>query len=214
MARITAKLNSNDAIPAVLMTAIIFLALPYANLTKKNPETHLNSMTIIREPLPTIQHMPTTTKSPPQKKIIPKPTISTPVKPNIPLKAITDFNFNLTTPAPDLNLNFSTKPTAPTDSSSILDIASVDQAPRPIVQLNPIYPIRARMRGIEGLVHTEFIVTDSGKTKDIRIIGATPPKIFNRAARHAIECWRFSPATLNNNPVPVIMRQTIKFEIK
>jgi protein TonB len=63
-------------------------------------------------------------------------------------------------------------------------------------------------------VAAEFTITAHGRTQDIRIVSAHPAKIFNRAARHAIARWQFTPAMLNGQPVAVIMHQTIRFKLK
>jgi protein TonB len=125
-----------------------------------------------------------------------------------------DFDITAANVGGDFDVSFAIgKPTG-LNSGTIFNIRDVDRQPSPLIQLKPLYPARARMRKIEGSVSLEFTVSKTGNTKNIKIISANPPKIFNRAAIRAIEHWRFSPAQLSGNSVPVRIRQTIRFELK
>jgi len=87
----------------------------------------------------------------------------------------------------------------------------IDTPVRPLTPLMPVYPRNAANRGIEGSVIVEFTVGADGVPVDVIIVTATPPAIFEEASRHAIRRWRLSPALRDGTPVPVRLRQTIRF---
>lgn len=55
----------------------------------------------------------------------------------------------------------------------------------------PQYPLDAERDGIEGSVTVEFGLTADGRTRDIRVVEATPPNVFDQAAIAAVRNWRF-----------------------
>jgi periplasmic protein TonB len=106
----------------------------------------------------------------------------------------------LKTPPPD------TKPGPPA-----LDIA-VNLVPT--TRVEPIYPPRALRSGIEGNVTAEFTIATDGSVKDVEIIRADPPNIFDRAVIAAIKKWQFTPEIIDGVAVEKRARQDIKFTLK
>lgn len=85
----------------------------------------------------------------------------------------------------------------------------------PIVKVSPQYPQRALQRGIEGWVLVEFTVTASGTTKDITVVDAEPPDIFNRAAVEAARKFKYKPRVIDGQAVEVSgVQNLIRFEIE
>ena len=70
----------------------------------------------------------------------------------------------------------------------------------PFLKLQPEYPSRALSRGIEGFVDLSFDITAAGTTTNIRVIGAEPEGVFERAAIRALERWKYRVPV--NNGVP------------
>jgi len=83
----------------------------------------------------------------------------------------------------------------------------------PTVQFPPHYPPAARLRGVEGFVEVEFIVTEDGRVKEPRVLRAEPESVFERAALRAVAGWRFKPTLRDGEPVPVRARQRIDFNL-
>ena len=73
----------------------------------------------------------------------------------------------------------------------------------PIVKVNPIYPQRAQARGLEGYVLLQYTVTTQGTTRDVIVLDADPPGVFNRAAISAAKKYKYKPRVINGTPVEV-----------
>ena len=83
----------------------------------------------------------------------------------------------------------------------------------PTVQFPPHYPPAARLRGVEGFVEVEFIVSKKGRVREPRVLRAEPESVFERAALRAVAGWRFKPTLRDGKPVPVRARQRIDFDL-
>ena len=100
-----------------------------------------------------------------------------------------------------------------TDKDLVMNANSVDQPPRPSHGNSPPrYPRKAVKQGITGTVVLKLMVTSSGKPKDIRVIKASPPGIFDDAALQAVRSWLFEPATYQGRAVNMEATLPIHFE--
>lgn len=63
----------------------------------------------------------------------------------------------------------------------------------PLYRRKPSYPARARRQGIEGYVTVRYTITQSGTVRNVGIVSASPPGIFNAAALNAVRSWRYRP---------------------
>jgi protein TonB len=79
--------------------------------------------------------------------------------------------------------------------------------PRPITRESPAYPFGALTRGVEGSVLLEYTVDQRGRVMSPRVIEATPPGVFDRAALRALSRWRFEP----RGTEPTIMKVRLTF---
>lgn len=91
--------------------------------------------------------------------------------------------------------------------SSLANGSSSDLTPD--LRVSPLYPQRALMLGLEGEVTVAFTIDTQGDTRDLKIIEAHPPGVFDRAAVRAISKWRY-PKPNRDTP----MRTTLKFELE
>jgi TonB family protein len=80
--------------------------------------------------------------------------------------------------------------------------------------VDPEYPERALSQKISGFVTVEFTVNGEGQPADVRVVAAEPAGTFDRAAMAAVKRWRYEPMIVNNVPVEVPARTTIKFNLK
>ena len=85
----------------------------------------------------------------------------------------------------------------------------------PLVNIQPTYPTRAAQRGIEGWAQVAFTVTETGGVRDVRVVDADPPGMFDQASIRAAERFRFQPRVVNGQPVEVPNVQYVfRFELE
>ena len=77
---------------------------------------------------------------------------------------------------------------------------------RPLSTPSPKFPTEALRAGTSGEVQVEFTVGTDGSVSDVRVVKATPPRVFDREAVTAVRRWRFQPV-----PAPITTRRTIGF---
>jgi TonB family protein len=93
--------------------------------------------------------------------------------------------------------------------------ASADRAPAPLGAVEPDYPAPLREAGVEGSATVEFVVDSVGvpQSAESRVIQADRPE-FGDAALAAALASRFATGTSAGRPVPVRVRQVVRFRLK
>ena len=79
--------------------------------------------------------------------------------------------------------------------------SSGDSEVTPIVRIEPLYPRKAALRGLEGFVILKFDITSQGTVSKVNILQASPPQIFNQSAKQALLRWKYKPKTVGGKPV-------------
>jgi protein TonB len=77
----------------------------------------------------------------------------------------------------------------------------------------PEFPSKALTQRVGGSVTIEYIVDTNGDPRDVRVVEATPPGVFDRAAITAVKHWHYEPVVANGAPVEVPVRTAIRFEL-
>jgi TonB family protein len=77
----------------------------------------------------------------------------------------------------------------------------------------PEFPSKALSQRVSGAVTVEYTVDASGDPRDVRVIEATPPGVFDKAAVTAVKRWHYDPVIANGAPVEVPVRTSIRFEL-
>jgi protein TonB len=85
------------------------------------------------------------------------------------------------------------------------------QAPVKVVNVDPIYPPIAQQARVQGVVILEAIIDERGAVKTASILRSIP--LLDAAALDAVRQWRFTPARLNGEAVPVVMTVTVRFTL-
>jgi protein TonB len=98
--------------------------------------------------------------------------------------------------APTVNANINL-------SASGFGLAPTDGEYLPIVKVQPIYPRSALSRGIQGYVIVQFTVTKQGTTRDVKVVEAKPPGIFDRSAIQAAQKFKYKPRVVDGEPIEV-----------
>ncbi len=93
------------------------------------------------------------------------------------------------------------------------NFGSPDSEVIPLVRILPIYPRRAQKRGLEGWVILDFTITATGTVKNVKVYESSH-SVFESAAIHALEKFKFRPRIVNGDPVAVTgVRYKLNFEI-
>lgn len=76
----------------------------------------------------------------------------------------------------------------------------------------PVYPSIAQSARVEGQVQIEAIIGLDGVVQQARVVSGSP--LLSDAALSAVRQWRYTPTTLNNQPVAVIMTVVVTFTLQ
>jgi protein TonB len=108
-----------------------------------------------------------------------------------------------------------------TGSSS--DGSGVSDQPRPMTaeihqpvllrRIEPTYPPVALRMGLQGIVILEAVISKKGSVENLTLLSSAGPLLDN-AAMAAVKQWIYRPATLNNRPVSVYFRVTVRFRLE
>jgi TonB family protein len=77
----------------------------------------------------------------------------------------------------------------------------------------PDYPESALTQRISGSVVVEYTVDTHGETRDIHVVEASPPGVFDQAAMNAVKHWRYAPVVVNGTAVDVPVKTRVRFEL-
>lgn len=200
---------------AVLVTLVLFLALPLLEHLSAPPDKDLMLRSVDTTALP-----PPPPPPPPAsplndvRRSPPKPELSRPMTKLSPLALSVSFG-GLGGLQGDFAADFALAglDALPSSDDYIFEIADLDEPPRPLGNLPPAYPAQARMRRVQGDVTLEFIVASDGTTGNITVTTAHPPGIFDHAAIQAVQRWRFQPGIRDGMPVATRVRQQLTFNL-
>jgi periplasmic protein TonB len=108
-------------------------------------------------------------------------------------------------------------PTEPTDPTQPTDPPAaslrIDPVPDPQACPQPVYPLPAQRRGMQGVVTLLVAVDAKGRVTQVRLLESSGHGILDRAAQDAVAQWVFQPATEGGEAVPGAARVPIRFRI-
>jgi protein TonB len=84
-------------------------------------------------------------------------------------------------------------------------------APRKVVDVPPNYPELALRTRKDGIVIVEATIDERGNVIAAHVLRSAP--LLDEAALAAVRQWKFTPAVLNGEPVPVVMTVTVNFQL-
>jgi protein TonB len=86
------------------------------------------------------------------------------------------------------------------------------EPPRKIVDVAPVYPVVARNAHVEGVVIIEATIDEHGGVAAAHVLRSIA--LLDQAAIDAVTRWRFTPARLNGEAVPVVITVTVRFTLQ
>ena len=103
-------------------------------------------------------------------------------------------------------------PPVPAPPQGPVRIGGTIREPVKVKHVPPVYPQIAINARISGRVVIDAVIGTDGVVREARILSGVP--LLNQAALDAVKQWRYTPTTLNNVPVPVIMTVTVQFNLQ
>ncbi len=103
-----------------------------------------------------------------------------------------------------------------TDSgfSLIFNADEIDQPPRALAKMPPLYPYKAKRLEIEGYVKVKFLVDETGAVSQISILESSPKGLFEDSVFKVLPKWEFAPGSILGEPVSSWVVTTIRFELE
>lgn len=136
-------------------------------------------------------------EKPPQEK--PKPELTPPPKPPVMPKNLVATNTTEVKPG------LSYKPIGLVVPKTTLGLGNIGRKSnsdaRPVVRVNPKYPIIAARDGIEGWVVLAFDINAIGEVVNIKIVESEPKRIFDKAAKQALKKWKYRAKSADGQQV-------------
>jgi len=197
----------------------VYLLLPYLEILSAPPgnSTALRAVTTAHLPPPPPPPPPRVrSKTAAAQPETPRPEMQQLRRRLAPLQAAMDLRMAMGDVGGDFSVDFGISADSLGEQvrQLVFDISDLDEPPRPLARLKPIYPPPARMRRIEGEVIVEFIVDADGTPRDIVVVASRPGDMFASAAVRAIERWRFTPGAKGGEAVATRVRQKVAFKLE
>jgi protein TonB len=150
---------------------------------------------------------------PPPERRSPEPTARQPIATKMTLP----FSINPKLPSTPNALSLPVQPMEMPDRMDVQGIFSVGDLDSPLTVLTripPIYPLKAKHRGIEGWVRIRFIVNEEGGVEDTSVVESNPPGVFDRSVIRCVSGWRFRPGTVEGVAVRTRAETVIRFSLE
>ena len=81
-----------------------------------------------------------------------------------------------------------------------------------ISSVPPAYPAMAKAQHVSGAVTIDALIDANGRVTTMKVISG--PALLQGAATDALKQWKYQPATLNGNAVPMHLTVTLQFRLQ
>ena len=89
---------------------------------------------------------------------------------------------------------------------------ALDELPRPVAVVEPLYPPDALKSGADGRVVLRILIDRAGEVRAVKVIRCDAPGLgFEESAVAAVKKWRFTPPTVKGAPVDAWVDLPIRF---
>ncbi len=213
-----------SGLAAAALNLVLFLWMPYlmdpappqAAIETVVPQVHVIRLKKRETP---VKRKPIRPPEPREIETVTRPTApakSRPVK--IRHKMTLPFEINPRLPSGPTTLDLPPMESAPmVDIGGLPEIFSVgelDGSLTVLTRVPPVYPFRAKRRGIEGWVRVRFLVDEAGAVGRVTVLEAEPSGVFEKSVERSVSRWRFAPGTVGGMPVKTMVETTVRFELE
>lgn len=141
----------------------------------------------------------------------PQPDVSPDLLKDIDLNAELQALGNIAGTAVSINLGGATEGGA--NKQLVFQQYELDQAPRAVVKMPPVYPFKAREQGVEGVVQVKILVREDGSVGEVQIVDSRPKDVFDDAVINAVQKWRFEAGTIGGKKVTSWVVTALHFKL-
>lgn len=110
----------------------------------------------------------------------------------------------------ELQAGISMAPAPLIDGMAAVRVGGTIRTPEKIIDVAPVLPDTAKRAGVRGMVILEVTIGADGMVRDAKVLRSIP--LLDAAAIEAVRQWRYTPVTVNGQPVPVILTVPVTFE--
>ena len=82
-----------------------------------------------------------------------------------------------------------------------------------VKQIHPVHPADLKQQGITGTVMLRFAISTTGAPLNPEVVNTTVHPGLAQAALEAVRQWRDQPTLLNGQPVEVVTKVDVTFEL-
>jgi len=100
----------------------------------------------------------------------------------------------------------------PASPAAALPVGGDVKQARLISSVSPSYPVLAKNQHISGDVRVDALIDANGRVTTMKVVSG--PTLLHQAAMDALRQWKYQPATLNGNAVPMHLTVTIQFRLQ
>ncbi len=151
----------------------------------------------------------------------PPPPERTPPPPKLDPPRQVDFQPDLQRPSPvgaldldaGLRVNLGDLRLESLQGEFVFGEAELDAQPRPVSTLPPVYPYRARQRGLEGWVRLKFLVRVDGTVGQVEVLDAQPAGLFEEAVLATVPRWKYEPGRIDGRAVNSWVLKVVRFDL-
>lgn len=205
---------------AILLNAILFLFLPLL-IQPSSPSSDLSQridhVQVIRLKTeePPARKKKEKPPEPPEKKPKPKEEVTS-TKPVAFPKLSLPFELNTRLPeiSTDIQIPLSETIYFGHSIKGSIGVHELDAPLTPLSRIPPVYPMRARRKGLEGWVRVSFDVDTKGHVNNLTVLEAKPLGIFDKSVIRCVSKWRYKPGTLEGVPITAKMETIVRFEME
>jgi len=96
--------------------------------------------------------------------------------------------------------------------SPLIRLNSDAMAANVIYRVDPVYPLEAKQKAVEGEVVFEVTINEQGEVSDVQVLSGNAMLVS--AAYEAVRQWRYTPVLLNGDPIRAKSTLTIRFTLE